>query len=76
MRYSQFISDKWNVYQKELGMDHYTHDARHTFSTKIEAAGIPLLHRKLMLGHSLHDVTDTYTHVSVERLIADIDMWE
>lgn len=77
MRYSQFLSDRWNVFQKELGMNHYTHDARHTFATKLEEAGVPDLHRKLIIGHSISDITDgTYTHVSTERLIESIDMWK
>lgn len=77
MQYSQFIAYHWNVFQEELGMNHLSHDARHTFSTILENIGIPLLHRKLIMGHSLHDVTEgTYTHVSTEALIADIDKWE
>lgn len=77
MRYSQFITYHWNVFQEELGMTHLTHDARHTLGTVLEDIGVPLLHRKLIMGHSLHDVTEgTYTHVSTEALIADIDKWE
>lgn len=77
MRYSQFISDYWNPYQEELGMEHYTHDCRHTFSTKLEQIGVSELHRKLIIGHSLQDdVTALYTHVSTEQLIADIDLWK
>lgn len=58
---------------KSLGMEHYFHDTRHTCSTLMEEAGIPLLHRKLILGHKSSDITDRYTHVSKETLIADIN---
>lgn len=77
MQYSQFIAYHWNVFQEELGMNHLSHDARHTFSTILERIGVPDMHRKLMMGHSLHDdVTALYTHVSTEQLIADIDLWK
>lgn len=58
---------------KELGMDHSFHDTRHTCSTLMEKANIPLLHRKLILGHKSTDITDRYTHVSKEILIEDIN---
>ena len=74
MLYSHFRYNKWKLYNEELGMNHYTHDCRHTCSTKMEAVGIPLLHQKLILGHKVHDITqNVYTHVSRETLISDID---
>ena len=74
--YQRFRDYKWTPFMKELGMNHYTHDCRHTCATKLEAAGISLYHRKLILGHSIKDLTDgTYTHVSHETLISDMDLW-
>jgi integrase len=58
---------------KSLGMEHYFHDTRHTCSTLMEEAGVPLLHRKLILGHKSSDITDRYTHVSRDVLITDIN---
>ena len=57
----------------EIGLKHYFHDTRHTCASLMERAGIELLHRKLILGHSLNDITDHYTHVSKETLIEDIN---
>lgn len=76
MLYSHFRDNKWKKYNEELGMDHYTHDCRHTCSTKLEEAKVELFHRKLILGHKITDITDgTYTHVSKETLIFDMDKW-
>ena len=56
------------------GMDHRPHDGRHTCSTYLEAAGVPLNRRKLILGHKIKDITDgVYTHVSPEELVKEID---
>lgn len=76
MLYSHFRTNKWDVYNKELGLSHLSHDCRHTTATKLEQYGVSDLHRKLILGHSLRDVTAIYTHVSLEALIEDIDRWE
>lgn len=67
-------NDKLAEYMKSLNMDHYFHDTRHTTATLLEKADVPLLHRKLILGHSTSDVTDLYTHVEIERLIEDINL--
>lgn len=61
------------ICMKSLKMDHTFHDTRHTCSTLMEQAEIPLLHRKLILGHKSTDITDRYTHVSTEQLITDIN---
>ena len=74
--YQHFRDKRWNPWKKELGLDHYTHDARHTCASKLEAAGVPLLHQKLILGHTIKDITQgTYTHVARETLIEDMDKW-
>ena len=57
----------------EIGLKHYFHDTRHTCASLMEKAGIELLHRKLILGHSTPDITDRYTHVEKEVLIEDIN---
>lgn len=69
----RYAYDLLAEYMQGLGMDHYFHDTRHTTATLLEKADVPLLHRKLILGHSSGDVTDRYTHVALDQLIADID---
>lgn len=74
--YQHFRDNKWKKWKKQYGLDHYTHDCRHTCASKLEAAGVSLFHRKLILGHSVRDLTEgTYTHVPVESLIEDINKW-
>jgi integrase len=69
-----YANDKLAEYMQGIKMDHYFHDTRHTTATLLERANVPLLHRKLILGHSTSDVTDIYTHVAIERLIEDINL--
>ena len=62
-----------NDYMEGHNMDHDFHDTRHTTATLMEKADIDKLHRKLILGHASGDVTDRYTHVSIEQLVEDIN---
>ena len=68
-----YYNDKISNYLKSLGMSHQFHDTRHTTATLMERHDIPLLHRKLILGHSTSDVTDLYTHPPLDRLLDSID---
>lgn len=60
-------------YMEGKPIEHTFHDTRHTCATLLEKNDIPLLHRKSILGHAKTDVTDMYTHVSIEQLIEDIN---
>ena len=74
--YQHFRDNKWAKWKKELNQNHYTHDCRHTCATKLEEVGVSDFHRKLILGHSIRDLTNgVYTHVSPETLVADMDKW-
>lgn len=58
----------------ELGMEHKPHDTRHTCSTLLKQAGVPLIERKNILGHEIKDITeDVYTHVPINDLIPCVD---
>lgn len=77
MQYNHFRDNKWKAYNKELGLAHKTHDCRHTCATLLEKYNVPELHRKLILGHTVRDITlGVYTHVSTEDLINSIDLVE
>ena len=68
-----FQLHRWNPYMESHGMSHLPHDGRHTCATLMEKAGIPMHHRKLILGHKISDVTTgTYTHIDPQVLIDDI----
>ncbi len=67
----------WNPYMMAHGLDHKPHDGRHTCATLMEAAGVPLNRRKLILGHAVSDITDgVYTHVEPSELVAEINKIE
>lgn len=69
-----FCRTVWNPYMEESGLNHLSHDGRHTLATVMEKSGIDKLHRQLILGHALTDVTDkVYTHVEPEALVKDIN---
>lgn len=48
-----FYRDIWEPAQKEAGTDFTLYDARHTFSSRLFAAGIPLVEVSAWIGHSL-----------------------
>lgn len=54
----------------DLYDEHYVpHDVRHTFSTNAKRCKMDELARKLILGHSIQDMTDrVYTHYQLEDL--------
>ena len=53
----------------ELGMPEATpHWCRHTFASRLYAAGVDALTSKRLLGHANKDVTEGYTHTDLEQL--------
>lgn len=73
LKYGNFLKDSFKPLMKELGMDHTPHDARHTFATMLHDLDINPLTAKRLLGHATKDVTDRYTHSSIQRLIDAVD---
>ncbi len=59
---------------KHLNMDHRPHDTRHTFITMGKEAGMNEYILKLIVGHSIDDVTEhVYTHRKVESLREEME---
>lgn len=56
-----------------LSMKHTPHDARHTFISALDTAGVRRPAIKFIAGHSQHDVTDRYTHKDLSELINEVD---
>lgn len=64
----------WKNTMDALGTPHTPHDTRHTAATLMERYNVPLHHAKLILGHSVHDLTqDVYTHIQPSVLVRDIN---
>lgn len=54
---------------KELDMDHFPHDCRHTFTTEMNKTNDNHLAVKRIIGHAGSGVTEnTYTHKDIEDL--------
>lgn len=71
---AHYTTQIWHPLMDELGMEHTPHDCRHTCASLMERAEIPLLHRKLILGHKVTDITEgVYTHVPCEDLMKDME---
>jgi len=65
--------DMGSLYQKAFP-SHTTHDARHTFVTMAENAGVRSATIKKIVGHAGGNVTeDIYTHKSLDQLLAAVN---
>lgn len=59
----------------EMGFDHTSHDCRHTFRTKLDAANANKKCIDLLMGHKSKDVGErVYTHKTIEDLKATINL--
>lgn len=66
---------RWRKAMAALGLDHFTHDCRHTFRTKLEAVGANKVAIDRIMGHASGNIGDrVYTHKTVEDLREAIEM--
>lgn len=68
-----------NRFEKALVLSgvspHLTHDCRHTFASRMDAAGANIRAIKAIMGHTGGDVTDkVYIHKAVDELLKNIDL--
>lgn len=49
------------------------HALRHSFVSALANAGVSIEHRKLIAGHAKEDMTERYSHLSVETLRQSVD---
>lgn len=74
--YATYIRKIWNPIMEELEMDHTPHECRHFCVTSLDKAGVPRRITKRIVGHidyNSGDVTDIYSHTSIEELVEAID---
>ena len=64
--------DVGKIYRKALP-NHTTHDARHTFVTMCEDAGIRPATIKKIVGHTGGVTEDIYTHKSIDQLLEAVN---
>lgn len=58
---------------KEVLPNHNIHDTRHTFITMLTEAGVDPRIIKTIVGHSTKDITEIYTHISLEVMLEAVN---
>lgn len=71
--YQSFRTAVWRPLMQKFGFVHAIHDTRHTTISLLDAAGANRIAVKRIVGHADSDMTDHYTHKTVEELVAEID---
>lgn len=70
------LARRWKRAQLEAGIEqpYRLHDLRHTYATRMIAAGCDLKHLQYMIGHSSFQLTaDTYTHIDAGHALRELD---
>lgn len=70
------LARRWRRAQLEAGIEqpYRLHDLRHTYATRMVAAGCDLKHLQYMIGHSSFQLTaDTYTHIDANHALRELD---
>jgi integrase len=61
----------WRRARRKAGLaDVRVHDLRHTFATRLRAAGVAEEDRSALLGHAVHGMPQLYASADVGRLVA------
>lgn len=61
--------DRWERIMDDLGMVHTPHECRHTFRTRLDAAGVSQKCCDLLMGHKSHDIGNrVYNHKTIDEL--------
>lgn len=64
---------RFSKINNKLGMQHKPHDTRHTFITKAKKANMNEYILKLIVGHTVEDITErVYTHRTMQQLKEEI----
>lgn len=71
--YGTYRIHYWNKMNLALGTKHTPHDTRHTFTTFADKCGMNKVALKRILGHTLSDITDHYTHKTADELKLEIN---
>jgi len=65
----------WSDIMRRLGMSHVPHECRHTFETRLDAAGGNRKCIDLLMGHVSKDTGNrVYNHKTIEELSATIEL--
>lgn len=74
--YGTYRVHYWNKMSYALGFKHTPHDTRHTFTTFADKCDLNKVAVKRILGHTLTDITDHYTHKTACELLHEVNKLE
>lgn len=74
LQYSPFMKYHWKNIVEAVGGEHTPHDTRHTFVSELDRLGVNKLTIKRIVGHSNSDVTEHYTHKTIDELRDAVDL--
>lgn len=70
--YFQFRINKWDKLMDKYKMEHLPHDTKHTAASLMDNQNIKPIIKKLILGHSLKDLTErVYTHKDKDEILRE-----
>lgn len=58
---------------RKLLPDHHIHETRHTFITMLTEKGVDARIIKAIVGHASNDVTELYTHISLDVMLGAVN---
>lgn len=76
IQYASYRTYYWNPMIELFRFNHTPHDTRHTFTTYADRCGINKVALKRILGHTLSDITDHYTHKNICELLHEVNKLE
>lgn len=72
--YGTYQNGNWQTVTNKLELKHNPHDCRYTFASLADNAGMNDVCLKLILGHSIQDVTKgVYTQKTLEELLVEVN---
>lgn len=76
MNYDDY-RNRFRKIMNELGLKHKPHDTRHTFITRAKRYNVNEYILKLVVGHSISDITENvYTHRTTQEMLDEINKIE
>jgi site-specific recombinase XerD len=72
--YNAFHSRRFTPLMQKLNINHTVHETRHTFISKLHAAGADQIAVKKIVGHVSNDTTESYTHIQKDILHATVNL--
>lgn len=73
LQYSPFMNYHWPNLMDCIKAQHTPHDTRHTFISEMDRLGVNTILTKRIVGHANENVTQHYTHKTIEELIQAVD---